>query len=589
MSQADPAVKVIVLYGAGGSFCAGADLKALSGAAAEAAGAAAAGGSTSSSASGADGAFSPSSGASNPMSPVQPCDEAAGASTMQAHTSDIGPMGLSRLVLTKPVIAAVAGACVAGGLELACWCDLRVAERSATFGVFCRRWGVPLIDGGTVRLPRLIGQSRAMDMILTGRAVGAEEALQFGLVNRICEEGQARQAAEELALSLCRFPQHCMRQDRWSALHQHSKLLQRALADEFEPGMDIVRREGVAGATRFAKGAGRGGNFGDIGGEAAAASVSAIAPSTSAAVRPVPSSASTSGLGGSSTPLHAPAPTLPIQVVMFDLGGVVVDSPVAAILQFEREHGMPRHSVNMLLGRSAHFHALERGDVDLESAIPLLQREAAERGGLPALDVRALFERMAAVRVRPAMARSITALRRAGLIVGAVTNNWKDRAADARGALIDQSGVDALFDFVVESCIVRARKPDAAIFTHALQQAEQARNAKCARLCGDGGGGGVAACSPSSSSSSSSSSSPSAPAPFPRLLPGRVVFLDDLGANLKGARTAGLHTIKVETDYARALRQLQQMTGVQLECNEAGAEPSASATPLQPLQLQAKL
>ena len=129
-------------------------------------------------------------------------------------------MGPTRMVLSKPVIAAVSGYAVAGGLELALWCDLRVVESDAVFGVFCRRWGVPLIDGGTVRLPRLIGHSRAMDMILTGRAVGAEEALAIGLANRVVPTGQSRQAAEELAIELARSPQGCMRADRLSALHQ---------------------------------------------------------------------------------------------------------------------------------------------------------------------------------------------------------------------------------------------------------------------------------------------------------------------------------------------------------------------------------
>jgi enoyl-CoA hydratase len=167
-----------------------------------------------------------------------------------------GPMGPSRMVLSKPVIAAVSGYAVAGGLELALWCDLRVAEEDAVFGVFCRRWGVPLIDGGTVRLPRLIGHSRAMDMILTGRAVAADEALAIGLANRVVPTGQARQAAEELAAELAQLPQGCLRSDRLSAMHQwgHSE----AEAMDFEFGsLSRVAAESIAGAQRFAKGAGR--------------------------------------------------------------------------------------------------------------------------------------------------------------------------------------------------------------------------------------------------------------------------------------------------------------------------------------------
>jgi enoyl-CoA hydratase len=205
----DDAASVAVLWGANGTFCAGADLKAIG---------------------------TPDS---NPL-----------------HREGPAPMGPSRMVLSKPVIAAVSGYAVAGGLELALWCDLRVAEEDAVFGVFCRRWGVPLIDGGTVRLPRLIGHSRAMDMILTGRAVAADEALAIGLANRVVPTGQARQAAEELAAELAQLPQGCLRSDRLSAMHQwgHSE----AEAMDFEFGsLSRVAAESIAGAQRFAKGAGR--------------------------------------------------------------------------------------------------------------------------------------------------------------------------------------------------------------------------------------------------------------------------------------------------------------------------------------------
>lgn len=207
--DADDAAKVGVLWGDHGTFCAGADLKAL----------------------------------------------AAGQPNRVAPDGD-GPMGPSRMLLSKPVIAAIAGHAVAGGLELALWCDLRVAEHDAILGVFCRRFGVPLIDGGTIRLPRLIGLSRALDLILTGRAVPADEALSIGLVNRVVPPGQARAAAEQLAHELAGLPQAALRADRMSAYLQHDLDLDTALAKEFELGSRALA-EAVAGAHRFAGGAGR--------------------------------------------------------------------------------------------------------------------------------------------------------------------------------------------------------------------------------------------------------------------------------------------------------------------------------------------
>jgi len=213
--DADDSVSVAVLTGEGGTFCAGADLKAV----------------------------------------------ARGEPNRVAEDGD-GPMGPTRLKLSKPVIAAVEGHAVAGGLELAVWCDLRVAARSAVFGVFCRRFGVPLIDGGTVRLPRLIGQSRAMDMILTGRPVGAEEALGFGLTNRVCEDGQALETAIELARQIAAFPQTCLRHDRQSTLSQWSPPEGDALLGEVRLGMKtLASGETVEGAGRFTSGQGRGGAF----------------------------------------------------------------------------------------------------------------------------------------------------------------------------------------------------------------------------------------------------------------------------------------------------------------------------------------
>jgi len=208
--DADEEARVGVLYGDHGSFCAGADLKAV----------------------------------------------AEGRGNRVAVEGD-GPMGPSRMLLQKPVIAAIAGHAVAGGLELALWCDLRVVEEDAVLGVFCRRWGVPLVDGGTVRLPRLIGLSRALDLILTGRAVGAEEALAFGLANRVVPKGTAREAAEALAAELASLPQVCMRGDRRSAYDQFDLDLEQALAQELRIGMRALAAEALDGATRFAGGAGR--------------------------------------------------------------------------------------------------------------------------------------------------------------------------------------------------------------------------------------------------------------------------------------------------------------------------------------------
>ncbi len=176
-----------------------------------------------------------------------------------------GPMGPTRMMLSKPVIAAIEGHAVAGGLELACWCDLRVAAHDAVFGVYCRRWGVPLIDGGTIRLPRLIGHSHAMDMILTGRGVSGEEARMMGLANRLVEPGQALAAAIELAAQLSAFPQACMRSDRESSYLQWSLPENEALQEETRLGLAVIQSgETRAGAARFAAGKGRHGGFTDI-------------------------------------------------------------------------------------------------------------------------------------------------------------------------------------------------------------------------------------------------------------------------------------------------------------------------------------
>lgn len=215
----DPEVDVAILTGANGTFCAGADLKAV----------------------------------------------ASDRGNRVARSGD-GPMGPTRMLLDKPVIAAVEGFAVAGGLELALWCDLRVAARDAVFGVYCRRWGVPLVDGGTIRLPRLIGQSHAMDLILTGRGVSGAEAERMGLANRLTEPGAALEEALALARDLTGFPQRCLRADRRSAHLQWGLPLDEALAQETELGLEVIRSgETRAGAARFASGKGRHGNFEDIG------------------------------------------------------------------------------------------------------------------------------------------------------------------------------------------------------------------------------------------------------------------------------------------------------------------------------------
>lgn len=212
--EAEPAWRAAVLFGAGGTFCAGADLSALA-------------------------------------------DEAR-RNQISADGSGSGPMGPTRMHFAKPVIAAIAGYAVAGGLELAAMCDLRVVEEDAVLGVFCRRVGIPLIDGGTIRLPRLIGLSRALDLILTGRAVSAQEALDFGLANRVVRTGEARASAERLAAELAAFPQAALLADRRSAL-ENSPLenLAEALRREGAGGYQAVFEEGFAGAERFARGAGR--------------------------------------------------------------------------------------------------------------------------------------------------------------------------------------------------------------------------------------------------------------------------------------------------------------------------------------------
>jgi len=226
--DADPEARVAVFWGEGGAFCAGWDLAYASSLADD----------------------------SNPLAELDfPASQAP---------VPRGPMGPSRLMLSKPVIAAIAGPAVAGGFELALWCDLRVMEESAYFGVYCRRWGIPLIDGGTVRLPRLVGQGRALDIILTGRKVPADEAMRIGACERVVPDGEARAAAEALAQEIARFPQGCLRADRASVHAQNGLSEQDALRAEWRISASMVASEGIAGAARFRAGRGRHGDFDDL-------------------------------------------------------------------------------------------------------------------------------------------------------------------------------------------------------------------------------------------------------------------------------------------------------------------------------------
>ena len=225
--DADSSANVAVFWGEGGAFCAGWDLKSVS--------------------------------SLNRSDPVGRLDFPKGGGKAPR-----GPLGPSRLEMSKPVIAAVEGPAVAGGMELAMWCDVRVMAESAYFGVYCRRWGVPLIDGGTVRLPRLVGQGKALEIIMTGRKVTAEESYRIGLCETVVAHGQARATAEAMAQEIARFPQACMRSDRLSVYRAHGKSVREGLESEWATSAAIVKAEGIAGATRFAEGKGRHGDFKNI-------------------------------------------------------------------------------------------------------------------------------------------------------------------------------------------------------------------------------------------------------------------------------------------------------------------------------------
>lgn len=230
--DSDPGAKVAVFYGAGGAFCGGWDLKTA-------------------------GIFSDRERFTKEF--VGPLSFPQGS-----NAGPRGPMGPSRLELSKPVIAAVEGAAVAGGMELAMWCDMRIMAQDAYFGVYCRRWGVPLIDGGTVRLPRLVGLGRAMELTLSGRKVDADEALRIGLCERIVPSGTARRAAEEFAAQISRFPQAAMLADRRSMIENQGLAMRDALRREWHNGIDAIVKEGAQGADRFASGLGRHGDFSEI-------------------------------------------------------------------------------------------------------------------------------------------------------------------------------------------------------------------------------------------------------------------------------------------------------------------------------------
>ena len=226
--EADDSARVAVLWGEGGAFCAGWDLKFVA-------------------------SLSPAALERELAFPEQdPSD---------GDTVPRGPLGPTRLELSKPVIAAVAGPAVAGGMELALWCDIRIMEERAYLGVYCRRWGIPLIDGGTVRLPRLVGQGRALEIILTGRKVDAEECLRIGACESVVPEGESRVAAEAMAKEIARFPQACVRADRQSAIRQHGKTVREAMKYEWKSGQSPMHKEAVDGASRFSRGLGRHGDY----------------------------------------------------------------------------------------------------------------------------------------------------------------------------------------------------------------------------------------------------------------------------------------------------------------------------------------
>lgn len=394
----------------------------------------------------------------------------------------------------KPVIAAISGYAVAGGLELSLLCDLRICDQSSIFGVYCRRWGVPLIDGGTVRLPQLIGLSRALDMILTGRSVNADEALSFGLVNRVVSNGTCLQHAVELAEQLCQYPQQCMNIDRNSAYNSTytAKSLTDALTYEYQHGAPIVQLESIAGATRFSQQkVGRGGDF------------SFFMNKTAANINNSATIISHNMSGTSSSGK--------VRCIFFDLGGVVFGSPVHAIIKYEKSLGYHNYEINKLMAASQHWLQLETGQIALPEFYKLFQLELNSLGHTNA-DIKHIFQLMnTAISMRNEMKHTLITLRSAGYIVGAITNNWYSNPGDSSGS--NASILSQYFDIIIESCVTGYRKPDRMIFDIACKRAN--------------------------------------------VQPSECIFLDDIGRNLIGAQQLGFITIKVNIDYIDAIKQLQ--------------------------------
>ncbi len=448
----DPTALVAVLAGVGDTFCAGADLKSVA--------------------------------SGKNINPLLPVDGSA-----------VAPMGPSRLELSKPVIAAIQGHAVAGGLELAAWADMRVAEADSTLGVFCRRWGVPLIDGGSVRLPSLIGASRASDLILTGRPVSAQEALEMGLINRIAPVGHSLTMAVELAASLVTFPQNCLRADLASSkCAPYAVSQQAALADEFTGGTAVLQ-QAKAGAGQFAEGAGRGGDFSAF-----------QQPGHDNALKP------------KLQPSTDKQPLKP-QAVVFDLGGVVLDSPFAGIAALEQRLGVPAHSINRTIaaaGSKGPFQRLERGEIDAQEFGALFEEEMDKLGGAAGQLVsgtQLLQSITQGLHLRPGMLTALHCLRLAGFKTAICTNNFYDAHGmmdSIMGALIP------LVDNVFESCKLGIRKPEPAMFSHVTSEL--------------------------------------------RLAPEQIVFLDDIGSNLKAASQHGWHTIKVHQNDMGGSQALQQLS-----------------------------
>ena len=397
--DADEHACVAVLTGTHGTFCAGADLKAVA--------------------------------SGQNINVVQPPLPPVHGQLSQA------PMGPTRMRLSKPVIAAMSGHAVAGGLELALWAGLRVAEEGTVLGVFCRRWGVPLIDGGAVRLQALLGASRAADLLLTGRPVPAAEALDMGLVHRLVPSGAALPEALALAEQLCAFPQTCMRRDL-AAMKDAADCTSQAeaLQKEYEHGI-VSLAEARAGAAAFSAGAGRGGSFAGFGGEAT-----------------TEATAAGSAAGGVA------------DAVVFDLGGVLMSSPFPGMSRVERELQLPPEALSKLIaggGEEGPFQRLERGELDLPGFDTAFSK-AVEAHGLPGVSGVGLLAGITRdMQLRPAMLTAVLHLRQAGVATAICTNNFPDPSGET-GAVL--RAIAPLFDGVFESYKLGLRKPDPAMYCH---------------------------------------------------------------------------------------------------------------------------